>query len=64
MSSNMKAFSITHIISVIVGGATVIAVTAIEFVHNPNFSPLFVHFISPTINPDIAISVDPIMPMR
>jgi len=41
MSSNMKAFSITHIISVLVGGATVIAVTAIEFTHNPNFSPLY-----------------------
>jgi hypothetical protein len=41
MSSNMKAFSITHIISVIVGGATVIAVSAIEFIHNPNFSPLY-----------------------
>ena len=64
MSSNMKAFSITHIISVIVGGATSISALAIEFSHNPSFNPLFVHFISPTINPDIAISVDPIMPMR
>lgn len=41
MSSNMKAFSLTHIISVLVGGATVIAVTAIEFSHNPSFSPLY-----------------------
>ena len=41
MSSNMKAFSITHIISVIVGGATSISALAIEFGHNPSFNPLF-----------------------
>lgn len=41
MSVNMKAFSITHIISVLTGGATLIAVTAIEFSHNPSFNPLY-----------------------
>ena len=41
MSSNMKSFSITHIISVIAGSATAISALAIEFSHNPSFSPLF-----------------------
>ena len=41
MSQNMKAFSLTHIISVISGAVTIISITAIEFSYNHNFSPLF-----------------------
>ena len=41
MSTNMKAFSLTHIISVIIAGVSIISITAIEFSYNHNFSPLF-----------------------
>ena len=41
MSVNMKAFSITHIISVLSGATSAIAIIAVEFSHNPNFSPLY-----------------------
>ena len=37
----MKAFSLTHIISVISGAVTIISITAIEFSYNHGFSPLF-----------------------
>lgn len=41
MSSNMKAFSLTHIISIMTGGAVAISALAIEFSYNHAFSPLF-----------------------
>lgn len=41
MSSNMKAFSLTHIISVAAGAITAISALAIEFSFNHGFSPLF-----------------------
>ena len=41
ISSNMKAFSLTHIISILTGGSVAIGALAIEFSFNHSFSPLF-----------------------
>lgn len=41
MSSNMKAFSITHIISILTAGATALGSLAIEFHYQPSFNALY-----------------------
>lgn len=54
MTSNMKAFSLTHIISVVVGGATALGALAIEFSFNHTFNSLYAFLQTATFAPVIA----------
>ena len=54
MASNMKAFSLTHIVSVVTGGATALGALAIEFSYNHAFNPLFAFLQTATFAPVIA----------